>query len=401
MFIAFLALRETLLFDPTLTVMEFPRFVFSSGGTLAIEATSSSNVTLFVGLYDSEALPDFEKSRKQKENLCTIANVTASFMAFIQIPNGFASYQFNFSKTAIILAAVSVCESQAIELTAYFHNPGSCLSADYIPSITLKLAIGIAYAIVALVWGIQTFRRRPPLNMTWALITATLSLFILDNFSEFGILIHDSKVDDPTGFIYFRYALRASSVALFFATLVIASLNVIRQPHDPLDMKGFFAAFTIGLFLGIPLALAETHNFPASEIWMRLIEAVWVYICWQMSFAIAFKRMKELITAVEEAKSNPNYKSTGVWHHYIVASYYLNLYAVTLWTSFLWVMLPFPEQLFFWTSQITVDLFFFFEFTCGVVLRLTQNHSFIIEAVVVPNEEMQANLMREELADIE
>jgi hypothetical protein len=52
-----------------------------------------------------------------------------------------------------------------------------------------------------------------------------------------------------------------------------------------------------GLFLGIPLTLNGFHNFPASQIWTSLVEAVLAYIYWQMSFTIALKRMKELIAA--------------------------------------------------------------------------------------------------------
>jgi hypothetical protein len=182
--------------------------------------------------------------------------------------------------------------------------------------------------------------------------------------------------------------------------MVLSSLSVILRNEETLKWKEIVATFAFGLLLGIPLCLIESYNPELSEIWFNFISAVWLYICWQMSFAIGFKRMKLIIAKVEEMKEESEYKSTEIWKVYMRGSYYFNLYAVALWTSFFWVLFPFPEIEFFWLSQIVLDVFFFAEFGFCVGLSV-KSKVFEEDLRGVTNEEMQLNLMRDELEEIE
>jgi hypothetical protein len=401
MFAIPLFLRRTAIVAPSSGILTLDRFVFAPGGSLRIAATSPANTTLFVGIYTSETISDLSAAEGESRALCATENSTGPASAVVPVADGAGFWEFPFSERTIVTVALCPCGSHAVSATALFRNGDSCLSADYIPSIGLKPAVGACYAALAAVWALATVRNRRPINCVWGLITASLALFVLDNFSELIVLLHDSKSDDQTSFRFFRNACRVASPALFVSTMVMAAWDVVRGPDERLQWKEFFALFAVGLFLGVPLMLIETYNAPLTESWKKLLEAGWLFLCWQLLFAIVFKRMKVVIENVDKARKQGDHKSTSVWQQYMVACYHVNLYAAFLWTSFMWVLIPFPEVHHFWSSQITLDVCFFVEFAFCVGLCATQRQAFEPKPPMAPSEEMQLHLIRAELEAIE
>jgi hypothetical protein len=174
---------------------------------------------------------------------------------------------------------------------------------------------------------------------------------------------------DQVAMEWVRYITRSVSVLLFFGSVVLGSVKVSLLGKDQMTRNHYIGSFATGAFIGIPLTWIEEVNLPDSQLWYNFLAAGWLFLVWYVSFSLLFKQMVKISDEVTEMKDRHiNYKETAIGHKYQTLTHHMVLYAMILWTIFLWIMLPFSQKSFFWASQVVWDVPFMVEVVIAVVL---------------------------------
>jgi hypothetical protein len=372
------ALRESGVIRPDFhEVQVLSRFNFNAGGNFTFEATSAIPQSILIAVFDRSEFSELQDIRKSHDNLCDLPNLTLTYLAFLNVSNHTSKSVTAISDRTIVTPAFSVCrsnDSSAISYEALYRNPDSFLSADVHPCLYEKPAMCASYTILLVVWIALSLCKHPERGRVWYFMTLTILLLVADNFIFFSLLYHSLSDDSPTPLTWVRYFSRATSLLLFYVTLIVAAISAAKDPNEKFVYPDFVAAFATGLFLAVPLTFIEEYNQPDSELWTRFLAAVWLFGGWLLSFSHVFKYMKRIIAKLDamEGERSKNLQ-TGVGQQYMTVACHLVLYSMLLFTSLTWLLVPYPEMAYFWASQTVLDVPYLVELVFGIVVFWKRN----------------------------
>ena len=381
MLLLLLAVRESYdIRHGTDKIVTFNRYNFNADGNFTLVATSPTDQTIAVALYDSSFLANLAQSEKAGQNLCQAENLTCKSRYYVDIVNGTGSLEVIFNDTEVIAVATSACSRDNVSdvhIVGYFSNVGTFLSADVHPCLYLKATSAVLYSLMMCVWIIFAVKSRPRFTLVWFLLTITQALLVIDNLLFFGVLWISSSSHEETPLIWVRYMTRCLSVGMFYCTIIIAAIHVSLPTDRRLNRNHIVGGIATGVFLGVPLTCVEGFNKSDSQLWYNFLAALWLFMYWGLSFSLMFSGMGPLAAKVDEIrKSGVDHKQTAIGEQWFALTYHLNLYALMLFTGLVWVLMPYPEHVYFWTSQVVLDVPFMFEMLLSVILFLSLKQSY-------------------------
>lgn len=361
-------------------IVTFNRYNFNPDGNFTLVATSPTDQTIAVALYDSSFLANLVQSEKTGQNLCQAENLTCKSRYYVDIVNGTGSLEVIFNDTEVIAVATSACSRENVSdvhIVGYFSNVGTFLSADVHPCLYLKAASAAVYSLMMCVWIIFAVKSRPRFTLVWYLLTITQALLVIDNLLFFGVLWISSSSHEETPLVWVRYITRCLSVGMFYCTIILAAIHVSLPTDRRLNRNHIVGGIATGVFLGVPLTCVEGFNKSDSQLWYNFLAALWLFMYWGLSFSLMFSGMGPLAAKVDEIrKSGVDHRNTPIGEQWFALTYHLNLYALMLFTGLVWVLMPYPEHVYFWTSQVILDVPLLFEMVLSVILFLSLKQSY-------------------------
>ncbi|OHS95626.1 hypothetical protein TRFO_38252 [Tritrichomonas foetus] len=359
-------------------IHRFGRYNFGIDGEFSFIAKSDVDQFVMVSLFDEHQIPTLEAFESDKRNLCNVVTENNSAIhQIIQIVNGTALFSGTFDESHVIIAAASSCNSTIMDtvenseviIQAIFKNKNLYLSTDVYPVLFMKPVLAVFYLILLIVWIIKRQKNAYSLFI-FTMMTLTLIFFFIDNLIYFLLLWYTSKSDNPTFFTYIRYVTRALSVMLFFATIVLSAFAVSRDGKR-LHRDNIIASFATGIFIAIPVTFVEEVNKTDSELWVNFFASVFLFICWGVSFSMLFKAWNPVFEKFQALKNEGNdlqsLTQTPLGKQYRALNMHTILYAIVLFTSIVYTLLPYPMKYSFVLSQFILDFSMFFELLTSIL----------------------------------
>lgn len=359
--------EKKIVHDP---IERFGRFNFNSGGTFNFEIESEEDQDVQFAFFSEKQIPYLENYENSKKSLCSVPLENRSIQNFIiHIVNGTGNFSGNFSEFYVSIAAGSRCNNSdtPISITATYQNRKYNLSSDVYPVIYLKAVLFCFYFVLIVLWITFFFVQRQRMGFIWILMTVTLSFFFLDNLMFFLLLHHFSHSEKSTFVTYIRYVTRGISIMLFYATIVLSAFTVSRDGKR-VTRDNLIASFATGFFIAIPITCSESINKTDSELWINYLATVLLFICWGISFQLLnkawnpiFHQFQDLLSRGKDASQTPLGKQ------YRALNMHTILYAIVLFTTINYILIPYPMKYAFILSQLLFDTSMFGELLVSIL----------------------------------
>lgn len=351
-------------------ILVLPRYSFIKKGTIDVIAKSSESLlNITVALFNEEQIRTVNTLKKERTNICQAENITAFDYFNITIENGQATFSEEIEIKDVYTLAISSCDTKnTIEFSIEFKNPHTLLSNDIYPCIYTKPVFFVLYAVALVLWFVAYHYRRIKVSPLWIVMTVTLSLLLLD-YMLYTLQVHiQNRTDNKlTGLVWTRYFSRAISFALFWFVIILSGFDVALDGH--LTLNTIITSGVTGLFLSIPLTFIELYNFADLELWSNVYSSVWLVVCWGISHLAVQSVTKPYIKKMAEIhKSGVDPFTTVCGEHFRSLNYHLIIYAMILFTSLVYILMPYPLSVAFWLSQLVLDLSTFAELITSLFL---------------------------------
>lgn len=346
------------------------RFNFQEGGSFLIEVNSDVDQNVQIAFFSEKQIPYLESFENSKKSLCDVVLDNKTIQNFIiPIVNGTGTYEGSFSEFYVSIPAGSRCNesTESISITLYCQNPKSNLSFDVHPAIYLKSILFSFYFVLLILWVTFFFVQRQRMGFIWILMTVTLSFLFLDNIIFFFLLLHFSHSEKETFITYVRYVTRAISIMLFYATIVLSAFTVSKDGKR-VTRDNLIASFATGVFIAIPITLCESINKTDSELWINYLATVFVFICWFISFQLLYKAWNPIFNQFQSLlNEGKDVSQTPLGKQYRALNMHTILYAIVLFTSIIYVLVPYPMKYAFILSQLVIDFSMFGELLVSIL----------------------------------
>ena len=380
-------------------IERFGRYNFGKNGEYIFTATSEQDQDIMISMFSEDQVPILEQFEDNKKNLCYVSNSNNTAAHFVlSIRNGTGTYSDTFSKFYVIISATSKCNStdKPVNIIANFRNSQTNLSTDVYPVLFLKPILALFYLVLLILWIIFYFVQHQKIGFIWILMTITLSFFFIDNLICFLLLFHFTKSDDSTAFTYVRYCTRAISLLLFYATIILSAFAITRD-EKRIVRDHIIASFATGIFIAVPITFIEEINKTDSELWMNLLASIFLFICWGISFSMLFKTWNKIFDLFHQQKENSSEPDSLITRQYRALNMHTILYAIVLFTSICYVLLPYPMQYAFVLSQFVLDWSCFAELLVSILFSWILKMVFDIKepSDTNCNEEIRSELLEE------
>lgn len=351
-------------------IERFGRFNFKSGGTFLFEIESKEDQDVQFAFFSESQIPYLESYEKSKKSLCSVPLENHTIQNFIiHIVNGTGSFRGSFSEFYVTISAGSRCNNsdEPITIKSVYQNAKYNLSSDVYPVIYLKGILFCLYFILIVLWITFFFVQRQRMGFIWILMTVTLSFFFLDNLMFFLLLQHFLHSEKSTFVTYIRYVTRGISILLFYATIVLSAFTVSKDGKR-ITRDNLIASFATGLFIAIPITCTESINKTDSELWINYLATVVLFICWGISFQLLNKEWNPIFNQFQELLSRGKDASqTPLGKQYRALNMHTILYAIVLFTTINYILIPYPMEYAFVLSQLLFDVSMFGELLVSIL----------------------------------